>query len=186
MSAKPATSVHLSYTMPQFTAGEVKSAEFHNQVKVEQSAKCTYFSVIQFYNGGYCGIQQRESDKIAIFSLWNDDQGKHDAELVSKHQRAIVEPFGGEGTGLKCICPFPWEVAMLGYCLIVTLFVKFLELELQSLKISKIIPENRRKITGGFWWYPICPCRDEYKNMFVFECFFSGIFSPLVFFFSLS
>ena len=79
MSAKLATSVHLLYTMPQFSAGEVKSAEFYNEVKVEQSTKFTYFSVIQFYNGGYCGIQQRESDKIAIFSLWHDDKGKHDA-----------------------------------------------------------------------------------------------------------
>ena len=146
MSAKPATSVHLWYTMPQFSAGEVKNAEFHNEVKVEQSAKYTYFSVIQF-NGGYCGIQQRENDKIAIFSLWNDDMGKHDAELVSKHQRAMVEPFGGEGRGLKRICPFPWEVSMLVYCFMVTLFVKFLISEFQSLNISKITPANRPKIS---------------------------------------
>ena len=129
MSAKPATSVHLLYNMPQFSSGEVKSAEFHNEVKVERSAKYTYFSVIQFYNGGYCGIQQRESDKIAIFSLWHDDKGKHDAELVSKHERATVEPFGGEGTGLKCICPFPWEVPMLIYCLALKLFGNFLKPE---------------------------------------------------------
>ena len=110
MSAKPATSVHLSYSLPPFEAEKIGSIEFHNEVRVEQSAKCTYFSVIQFYDGGYCGVQEREGDKLAIFSLWHDDVGKNDVELVSQHKNATVQTFGGEGTGLKCTYPLPWEV----------------------------------------------------------------------------
>ena len=59
--AKPATSVHLLHVMPKFRAQDATEIEFHNEVKVEKSTKCTYFSVIQFYYGGYCGIQEREN-----------------------------------------------------------------------------------------------------------------------------
>lgn len=106
--AKPATSVHLNYKVPPFKKHEVNEIKFHNKVNVTHSSNQTYFSAIQFWPCGYCGIQQRSSpdDKIAIFSLWND--GENNVQLVESGSDVKVKPFGGEGTGLKSTRHLAW------------------------------------------------------------------------------
>ena len=106
---RPATSVHLTWRIP--SVNNSQCVEFYNEVTVQETAKCTYFCAIQFgYGGGYCGIQQRDypDDKIAIYSVWH--QPGHDVFLVDQGPEVTVEPFGGEGTGLKSMKPFHWEI----------------------------------------------------------------------------
>lgn len=106
---KPATSVHLTFKLPKFEKNSVEEVKFRNTVNVIHAENRTYYSVIHFH-GGYCGIQQRtsEDDRAAIFSLWNE--GENLASLVEKGDGVTVEPFGGEGTGLKSTRPLPWVV----------------------------------------------------------------------------
>ncbi len=130
------------------TAESLDPQQTHFQANVKFFAVLTA-CVFQFWPGGYCGLQQRETDRITIFSLWDADAdtdacantssnratdaradgnadaptdahasqdaasrgGTHRATLVCSDPEANVEPFGGEGTGLKCIRPLPWEVS---------------------------------------------------------------------------
>jgi len=86
-----------------------EEAVMHQSVRVVDSARCTYFCVIQFPPAGYCGIQERENgEKIAIFSVW--DQREGDVEVVKTGTDVVAEPFGGEGTGQKLWRHFAWEV----------------------------------------------------------------------------
>lgn len=110
---KPATSVHLNYQLPPWKPkqGSISRVVFHNEVTVTQSHNQTYFAAIQFHHPvGYCGIQQRNSehDKIAIFSVWNSEQ--HKVKLKVAGHGVTVQPFGGEGEGLKSTCPLSWSL----------------------------------------------------------------------------
>eukprot|EP00392_Amoebophrya_sp_AT5.2_P006207 g6217.t1 len=78
-------------------------------VRVVDTARCTYFCVIQFPPAGYCGIQERENgEKIALFSVW--DQREGDVQVVKTGTDVVSEPFGGEGTGQKLWRHFAWEL----------------------------------------------------------------------------
>jgi hypothetical protein len=106
--------VHLSYKMPKSSTElrNVKCVKLGHSVTVEQSHTQTYFALIQFCPGGYCGIQQRVSDddKIAIFSVWHDDDSGEKVQLVEHGDSVQVTPFGGEGEGLKSIRPLNWNI----------------------------------------------------------------------------
>ncbi len=85
------------------------------------------------YEGGYCGIQERAPghEKNAIFSLWHDDESGHNVELIQKGPGTTVEPFGGEGTGLKCTLPFDWKVSF-SYHFVVNLRLSKMGMQSQS------------------------------------------------------
>lgn len=70
----------------------------------------TYYAAIQ-WDGGYTGLQRGGHlyDRQLQFSIW-DTPGHGDAELVDRASDVVCEPFGGEGTGVKCALGFPWEV----------------------------------------------------------------------------
>uniref|UniRef100_A0A914WER7 Cas1p 10 TM acyl transferase domain-containing protein n=1 Tax=Plectus sambesii TaxID=2011161 RepID=A0A914WER7_9BILA len=114
MACKPATSVHLTYQMPKSPTElrNIGCMKLGHCVTVEQSRNQTYFSLIQFSPGGYCGVQQRnsEDDKVAIFSVWHDDQLNQKVQLIEKGDKVEVTPFGGEGEGLKSIRPLNWKI----------------------------------------------------------------------------
>jgi len=46
------------------------------------------------------------TDKILIYSVWDDGDNK--VQLVDKGDGVVVQPFGGEGTGLKATLGLSW------------------------------------------------------------------------------
>lgn len=116
MACQPATSVRLTYQMPKPSSELrcVKCLKLGHSVTVEESHNQTYFSLIQFYPGGYCGIQQRGSvnDKIAIFSVWHDEKSCQKVQLIEQGAEVEVQPFGGEGEGLKSTRPLKWNTGL--------------------------------------------------------------------------
>lgn len=61
--------------------------------------------------GGYCGMQEHPAGRNFIFSLW-DDYLPQGAEVTEEYADAstVVEPFGGEGTGMRSInYNIPWK-----------------------------------------------------------------------------
>ena len=81
-------------------------------VQVERSADHTYFMVVGFYPGGYCGIQQKQNnERVAIFSLWN--KGSYSVKSVGAGPGVQVSEFGGEGTGIKTMRDCDWKVGTL-------------------------------------------------------------------------
>ena len=81
-------------------------------VRVKSVTDCTYFCVVGWAPGGYSGIQQiDDSRRVAIFSMWHDDQEKDsNVECISSGDGVKVEPFGGEGTGMKSMKDVWWNV----------------------------------------------------------------------------
>jgi len=80
-----------------------------NTVNVDLSTSSTYFCVVGFTPGGYAGIQEiSPGNKVAIFSFWND--GSDSVSLIEQGAGVTVSTFGGEGTGLKSMKDFDWEV----------------------------------------------------------------------------
>jgi len=104
----PATSCHLRYPLPR----EVDTCtdwELKCSVTVRQTCPATYFMVVGWGPAGYSGIQEiSECRRVAIFSMWNDCESK--VEFVSKGEKAVVDPFGGEGTGLRTMMDLDWRV----------------------------------------------------------------------------
>lgn len=106
---KDARSVYLNYQYPE-------SILYHNEVLVEKSCYATYFCVCGFHLG-YLGIQQRNSDKIALFSVW-DSKGNNpnitpkdkQAYTIASNSDAIIKRFGGEGSGIQCIYEYQWAI----------------------------------------------------------------------------
>lgn len=106
-------SVHLGYPAPE-------SVAFYNEVKVEKTARGTYFMVCG-WKDGYFGIQQGgDGHRQLIFSVWDAYKGD-DPSAVPDGQRVIlryqdpqvrVGRFGGEGTGGQSFLPFPWRVGL--------------------------------------------------------------------------
>jgi hypothetical protein len=106
---KDARSVYLNYEYPE-------SILFHNEILVEKSCHATYFCVCGFHLG-YFGIQHRNSDKIAIFSVWDskDDNPSNttknkQAYAIESNSDAVIKRFGGEGSGIQCIYEYPWDI----------------------------------------------------------------------------
>lgn len=109
-----ARSVHLWWSFPFEECSWIT-----NEVVVESSEPNTYFCVIG-WSRGYCGIQQRENDKILIFSVWDDcdDRPEDVADAVDMSRRCQcldrggphVEEgrFGNEGTGCRIRMPLAW------------------------------------------------------------------------------
>lgn len=103
-------SVHLWYPLP-------KGIVFYNEIKVERSAKGTYFMVCG-WNKGYFGIQElANGKKLILFSVW--DSGQNDPKAVEKEKRVKllhkdkdvrVGRFGGEGTGGQSFFDYDWKV----------------------------------------------------------------------------
>ena len=107
---KPATSCHLRFgpELPDFKPDKVKKWSLECTVQVEKSTDCTYFMVVGFGPGGYCGIQQLPKNKRkAIFSMWNQDY--NNVYLVNAGEGVEVTEFGGEGTGIKTMRDFDWK-----------------------------------------------------------------------------
>ena len=107
---KPATSCHLRYgpELPDYLPSQAKNWSLQCTVQVEKSTDCTYFMVVGFGPGGYCGIQQLPNNKRkAIFSMWNQDFNS--VYLVKAGEGVEVTEFGGEGTGIKTMRNFDWE-----------------------------------------------------------------------------
>ena len=60
--------------LPDYSPENVKKWNLKCTVQVEKSADCTYFMVVGFGPGGYCGIQQLpNNERKAIFSMWNEE-----------------------------------------------------------------------------------------------------------------
>ena len=110
VTTKPATSCHLRYgpNLPDYSPEANQSWKLEATVQVERSADHTYFMVVGFYPGGYCGIQQKENnERVAIFSLWN--KGSYSVESVGAGPGVQVSEFGGEGTGIKTMRDCDWK-----------------------------------------------------------------------------
>ena len=76
-----------------------------------QSCPSTYFCVVGWSPAGYSGIQEIGEDRrVAIFSMWNTDSGEHRVELLRAGEGAVVDNFGGEGTGLKTMKDLDWQL----------------------------------------------------------------------------
>ena len=107
--AKPATSCHLRF-------GPVKQLDSSEwvlecTVNVESSARSTYFCVVGWGPAGYSGIQEwGDGGKGAIFSMWNDDEGNKVELIGTPDPEVQVSGFGGEGTGLKSMRTFDWQL----------------------------------------------------------------------------
>ncbi len=78
----------------------------------------TYYCTLQWNagreGGGYAGLQRGGGgyNKHVHFSLWNSQSGTAITEVYrnkSSGYEVKFEPFGGEGTGMKCYWVFPWE-----------------------------------------------------------------------------
>ena len=65
----------------------------------------TYYCVLQWNagmeGGGYLGIQEHPEGRNFIFSLWDSKESSDDVTASYTHLGTIIQPFGGEGTGLK-------------------------------------------------------------------------------------
>ena len=104
---RPATSCHFWWKIPPFDM--TKQWRLTNTVNVDLSTDSTYFCVVGFTPGGYAGIQEiSPGNKVAIFSFWND--GSDSVSLIEQGAGVTVSTFGGEGTGLKSMKNFDWEV----------------------------------------------------------------------------
>ena len=117
--AKPATSCHLTYGPYLSIDKELyqKVMKKHgwtlrNTVRVKEVADSTYFCVVGWGPGGYSGIQQIDSKhRVAIYSMWHStDERNSNVECVCSGDGVKVESFGGEGTGLKSMKDFWWEI----------------------------------------------------------------------------
>jgi len=105
--ARPATSCHLKYPLPSHV-DTCHDWELRCSVTVLHTCPATYFCVVGWGPGGYSGIQQVDEDRrVAIFSMWNNCE--HKVELLSQGPNAIVDNFGGEGTGLKTMMDVDWS-----------------------------------------------------------------------------
>ena len=117
--AKPATSCHLTYGPNLDLSNELYQNvmqqhgwTLRNTVRVKEVTDSTYFCVIGWGPGGYSGIQQIKADRrVAIFSMWHysSEDGSR-VMCTSAGDSVVVESFGGEGTGMKCMKDFWWEV----------------------------------------------------------------------------
>jgi len=111
-----ASSVHLRWQAPEGVA-------FYNEMTVRESAPGSYFMACGF-SRGYFGIQELPGSKapVAIFSVW-DPGTQHDLEAdpdVVPPQRRVkvhgsgpgvrVDRFGNEGTGVRTMVDFPWQL----------------------------------------------------------------------------
>ncbi len=78
----------------------------------------TYYCLLQWNAGqeagGYAGVQRGGGgyNKHVHFSLWNDHSGSQVPIEEEHNYNDEVEfvPFGGEGTGMKSMWPFEWEL----------------------------------------------------------------------------
>jgi hypothetical protein len=108
---KAARSVHLFYQAPD-------AVMYYNEVTVEQSCKGSYFSVCGFSHG-YFGLQERNNDKVIIFSVWDPVNYDRPDEVPSEqrvkllYKDADVEAgrFGGEGTGGQSFLKYDWTLS---------------------------------------------------------------------------
>ena len=106
---KDARSVYLNYKYTE-------SILYHNEILVEKSCYATYFCVCGFHLG-YLGIQQHNSDKIALFSVWDSKDNNpnitpKDKQVyaIASNPAAIIKRFGGEGSGIQCIYEYAWDI----------------------------------------------------------------------------
>ncbi len=106
---RAARSVHLGYKAPE-------GVLFYNEVAVEQSQKGTYFCACGFLHG-YFGIQERNNDKVVIFSIW-DPGNQNNPNVVEEEKRVKLlykDPdvytgrFGNEGTGGQSFLKYDWK-----------------------------------------------------------------------------
>ena len=117
--AKPATSCHLTFGPHLNLSNESYQNimkqhgwTLRNTVRVKEVTDSTYFCVIGWGPAGYSGIQQIDANRrVAIFSMWHStSENGSRVECISSGDSVVVEPFGGEGTGMKCMKDFWWEV----------------------------------------------------------------------------
>jgi hypothetical protein len=109
LAKRACRSIHLGYESGPAVA-------FYQEVKVEKTAVGTYFCVCGF-NAGYFGIQERQKDKVVIFSVWDpgeqQDPGQVSADQRVKiiHQGSDVRTgrFGNEGTGGQSFYTYDWK-----------------------------------------------------------------------------
>lgn len=109
LTKRQCRSIHLG-----FQSGTAEG--FYNEVRVTQSSVGTYFCVAGF-SFGYFGLQERERDKLVIFSVWDpgqqDDQNSVAAErrvkLIYKDPAVTTGRFGNEGTGGQSFFTHDWK-----------------------------------------------------------------------------
>lgn len=103
-------SVHLAYDAPE-------SADFYNEITVQESATGTYFCVCGF-NMGYFGIQElADGKKVVLFSVWdpgdqndpNSVADDHRVRVLKQGQNVRVGRFGNEGTGAQSFYQLDWK-----------------------------------------------------------------------------
>ncbi|MFF2923326.1 DUF3472 domain-containing protein [Streptomyces celluloflavus] len=80
-----------------------------------QSPSATYWA-LQNWNqgakmGGYAGFQQSgDKGRLLILSIWDHKDVKKPNELVYCSPCGRFEPFGGEGTGMKIMTPYQFQL----------------------------------------------------------------------------
>lgn len=91
------------------------------QWRCVQRADNTCYCLHNWYSGadgyagivpgsGYAGFQFCRGKGIAILSLWNTDRGRPAVEYAKSG--AVVEPFGGEGSGVHVLTDYPWRIGV--------------------------------------------------------------------------
>lgn len=110
LAKKQCRSVHLAFEHKPALA-------LYNEITVQQSQLGTYFCALG-YNRGYFGMQTLlDGRKIILFSTWDDAHGDNphavaiakQVQVLDKGDQVITSRFGGEGTGVKSYCLYPWK-----------------------------------------------------------------------------
>lgn len=116
---KAACSIHLGWPSAPATW-------FYNEATVRKSTRGSYFMVCG-WNTGYFGVQELgDGGKAAIFSVWDPAKGDNPdnvpleqrVEVVHSAPGVEIARFGGEGTGGRCMMPFPWKLDEKVRCLV--------------------------------------------------------------------
>jgi len=79
------------------------------EITVLASVKNIYFCGCQWDGvGGYCGIQDLESDRRTIFSIWDTSPKLH-PRVTAADPQTVFNRFGGEGEGAHTHMLYDWK-----------------------------------------------------------------------------
>lgn len=88
------------------------------RVQIPYATLRTYYCLLHWNagqeGGGYCGLQRGgfgsagEIFKHFHYSIWNSASSPDSIRTIYRDEMTYIDPFGGEGTGKKCLWPFEW------------------------------------------------------------------------------
>ncbi len=108
--ARPARAQHLWWNH----AGQDHAACVYGEITVLATHPHIYYCGVNWHPGepagGYCGIQDNETDeRRTIFSIWDTTDDLHPTS-TAMDPRTVTDRFGGEGTGGHTHMRWPWTV----------------------------------------------------------------------------